>query len=81
MTSLETVLTCTPCGHTVDLREEECKITAFFLIPNGGLRVQIGCAHQAIDDIETAWAVTISRSCANTVFDLWQDAMNAKKHA
>ena len=80
MTSLETRLVCTPCGNPFDLREEECKVVAFFLTETGGLRLEVGCAHKAIDNIEDAFAVTASRTCMFRMLNAFADKIQETNH-
>ena len=78
MTSLETVLTCTPCGATVDLRKEECKVVAFFQLPGNNLRLEWGCSHKEITNIEQAVGVTISYHCMMIMLETWLGSTGGK---
>lgn len=67
------MLGCTTCGHPVT---PHCKYVAVFNTPDGGLRLEVGCEHRAVVDVQHAHAILASGGCFARWMALWLDSLD-----
>jgi hypothetical protein len=70
-------MTCTNCGVEI---QSHMKYLAFFQDqPNGGMRIEVGCAHYTPPDLDEAVHIAGGGNCAILVFTRWMVGLTCKE--